>query len=62
MNTDNPECIILHAEANKMTPLLYALRQAFPHLNITMRNRKAQLKAIMYVQELAKDYQKNKQP
>jgi len=40
MNTDNPERIILHAEANKMTPLLYALRQAFPDLNITMKNRK----------------------
>ena len=40
MDTDNPERIILHAEANKMTPLLYALRQAFPDLNITMKNRK----------------------
>jgi len=37
MNTDNPECIVLHAEANKMEPLLYALRQAFPNLNIEMK-------------------------
>ena len=37
MNTDNPECVILHAEANRCEPLLYALREAFPYLNIEMR-------------------------
>ena len=40
MNTDNPECIVLHAEANKMEPLLYALRQAFPNLTIEMKETK----------------------
>ena len=40
MNTDNPECIVLHAEANKMEPLLYALRQAFPNLEIEMKETK----------------------
>ena len=37
MNTDDPECIVLHAEANTMEPLLYALRQAFPNLGIEMK-------------------------
>ena len=37
MNTDDPECIVLHAEANTMEPLLYALRQAFPNLEIEMK-------------------------
>ena len=37
MNTDAPDCIILHAEANRMEPLLYALRQAFPNLDIEMK-------------------------
>ena len=37
MNTDNPECIVLHAEANRMEPLLYALRQAFPYLEIEVK-------------------------
>ena len=37
MNTDDPECIVLHAEANRMEPLLYALRQAFPNLEIEMK-------------------------
>ena len=37
MNTDDPACIILHAEANGMRPLLYALRQRFPNLDIEMR-------------------------
>ena len=36
MDTHNPECIILHAEANRCEPLLYALREAFPYLNIEM--------------------------
>lgn len=40
MNNDNPECIVLHAEANKMEPLLYALRQAFPYLEIEMKETK----------------------
>ncbi len=40
MKTDNPECIVLHAEANKMEPLLYALRQAFPNLEIEMKETK----------------------
>jgi len=40
MNTDDPECIVLHAEANTMEPLLYALRQAFPNLEIEMRETK----------------------
>jgi hypothetical protein len=40
MNTDDPECIVLHAEANKMEPLLYALRQAFPNLQIEMKETK----------------------
>jgi hypothetical protein len=40
MDTDNPECIVLHAEANKMEPLLYALRQTFPNLEIEMRETK----------------------
>ena len=37
MNTDDPDCIVLHAEANTMEPLLYALRQAFPNLEIEMK-------------------------
>lgn len=37
MNTDDPECIILHAEANDMNPLLYALRYRFPKLDIEMK-------------------------
>jgi len=37
MNTDDPECIVLHAEANTMEPLLYALQQAFPNLEIEMK-------------------------
>ena len=37
MDTDDPECIILHAEANDMRPLLYALRYRFPKLNIEMQ-------------------------
>ena len=37
MNTDMPDCIVLHAEANRMEPLLYALRQAFPNLDIEMQ-------------------------
>ena len=40
MNTDDPECIVLHAEANKMEPLLYALRQAFPNLEIEVKETK----------------------
>lgn len=40
MNTDDSECIVLHAEANKMEPLLYALRQAFPNLEIEMKETK----------------------
>lgn len=37
MDTDSPESIVLHAEANRCEPLLYALREAFPYLNIEMR-------------------------
>ena len=37
MNTDTPGCVVLHAEANRMEPLLYALRQAFPNLDIEMQ-------------------------
>ena len=37
MNTDDPACIVLHAEANGMRPLFYALRQRFPNLDIEMR-------------------------
>ena len=37
MNIDNPECVVLHAEANRMQPLLYALRSSFPHLNVKMQ-------------------------
>ena len=40
MNTDDPECIVLHAEANTMEPLLYALRQTFPNLKIEMKETK----------------------
>ena len=40
MNTDNPECIVLHAEANRVEPLLYALRQAFPNLSIEAKETK----------------------
>ena len=40
MNTDDPECIVLHAEANRIEPLLYALRQAFPNLEIEMKETK----------------------
>lgn len=40
MNTDDPECIVLHAEANTMEPLLYALRKSFPDLNIEMKETK----------------------
>jgi RNA polymerase sigma factor (sigma-70 family) len=40
MNTDDPECIVLHAEANTMEPLLYALRKAFPNLEIEMKETK----------------------
>ena len=32
-----PDCIVLHAEANRTEPLLYALRQAFPNLDIEMK-------------------------
>ena len=37
MNTDAPDCIVLHVEANRMEPLLYALRQSFPNLDIEMK-------------------------
>ena len=37
MNTDSPECIVLHTEANSCEPFLYALREAFPYLSIEMR-------------------------
>jgi hypothetical protein len=37
MVSDNPECIVLHAEANRMQPLLYALREAFPYINVEMQ-------------------------
>ena len=37
MDTDDLECIILHAEANDMNPLLYALRYRFPKLDIEMK-------------------------
>ena len=40
MNTDNPECIVLHAEANRVEPLLYALQQAFPNLDIEAKETK----------------------
>ena len=40
MNTDDPECIVLHAEANRVEPLFYALRQAFPNLNIEAKETK----------------------
>ena len=40
MNTDDPECIVLHAEANTMEPLLYALRQVFNNLEIEMKETK----------------------
>ena len=40
MNTDDSECIVLHAEANTMEPLLYALQQAFPNLEIEMKETK----------------------
>ena len=40
MNTDDPECIVLHAEANRVEPLLYALRQAFPNLDIDVKQTK----------------------
>ena len=40
MNTDDPECIVLHAEANRVEPLLYALRQAFPNLDIEVKETK----------------------
>ena len=40
MNTDDQECIVLHAEANRVEPLLYALRQAFPNLDIDVKQTK----------------------
>lgn len=40
MNIDDPECIVLHAEANRVEPLFYALRQAFPNLNIEAKETK----------------------
>ena len=40
MNTDDPECIVLHAEANRVEPLLYALQQAFPNLDIEAKETK----------------------
>ena len=40
MNIDDPECIVLHAEANRVEPLLYALRQAFPNLSIEAKETK----------------------
>ena len=40
MNTDDPECIVLHAEANRVEPLLYALRQAFPNLDVEVKETK----------------------
>jgi hypothetical protein len=40
INTVDPECIVLHAEANRVEPLLYALRQAFPNLDIEVKETK----------------------
>ena len=37
MNTDDPHCIVLHAELNEIKSLLYALRFRFPNLNIEMQ-------------------------
>ena len=37
MNTDDPECIVLHAELNDIKSLLFALRFRFPKLNIEMQ-------------------------
>ena len=37
MNTDDPECIVLHAELNEIKSLLYALRFRFPKLDIEMQ-------------------------
>ena len=40
INTVDPECIVLHAEGNRVEPLLYALRQAFPNLDIEVKETK----------------------
>ena len=37
MNTDDSECIVLHAELNDIQSLLYALRFRFPKLDIEMK-------------------------
>ena len=37
MNTDDPTCIVLHAELNDIKSLLYALRFRFPKLDIEMK-------------------------
>ena len=38
MDTDSPDCIRLRAEANSPEPLLYALRQAFPNLEVEIKD------------------------
>ena len=38
MDTDSPDCIVLCAEANSSEPLLYALRQAFPNLEVEIND------------------------
>ena len=38
MDTDSPDCIRLRAEANSPEPLLYAFRQAFPNLEVEIKD------------------------
>ena len=38
MDTDNPDCIVLRAEADSPDPLLYALCQAFPNLEVEIED------------------------
>ena len=38
MATDSPDCLVLRAEANNQEPLLYALRQAFPNLEVEIED------------------------
>ena len=38
MDTDRPDCIVLRAEADSPEPLLYALRQAFPNLEVEIED------------------------
>ena len=36
MEQPSPDCLLIHAESNSGEPLLYALRECFENLEITM--------------------------